>query len=426
MTSTKNSIIAKVRPLVRAHLKKSAPPSRVTVGWPVYDESEILAGFGTLLDLRLSQGPAVKKFEEQFAKYVGVKYAVAVNSGSSANLLALTALIASGKAKPGMEVILPASTFATVASPVIQAGFIPVYVDVDSDTWNIDPREVEKAITKKTCAIMAVHMLGCPAPMQKICAIARKHKLLVIEDSCEAHGARIGKQIVGSFGDMATLSFFVAHNITTGEGGMIFTNSKNYYDLLVSLHEFGRLPPEKMKGRLYKDSKLGEYDARYIFTNLGYNVRMTDICASLGIEQLKKLDSLNAQRNKIAATYSKKLKKYDTYLKLPATPPQYYHSFYAYGMLIQKEAPFKRKELTEFLESRGIETRGIFAGCLPDQPGFRNAPGRSVGKLPVSRWIRDNGLFIGCHAALTQKHVSRVIEAFEIFLGEKHKHYRQH
>lgn len=408
----KSDILKKVRPLVRSFVHAQAHPPFVSVGWPAYDEREILSAFGSLLDLRLSLGPAVRSFEEHCARYVGVKYATAVNSGSSANLVALSALVACGYAPAGSEVIVPASTFATVASPVTQAGLIPVYVDVDPQTWNIDPKEIEKAITPKTRVIMAVHMLGNPAPMPKIMAIAHKHKLMVIEDCCEAHGARIGDRVVGSFGHIATLSFFVAHNITTGEGGMIFTNDTKLRDRFLSLREFGRLPPSNMKKRLYHDPHLGNYDARYVFVEQGYNLRMTDIAASLGIEQLKKLDRLNKKRLQIVGTYLASLKCFERYLQLPVWLKGNFHSFYAFGMIVKEQSPHSREKLVQYLEDRGIETRSIFAGCLPDQPGFRHTPHRVVGSLPVSRLIRDRGIFIGCHPALTPKHVQTVLNAF--------------
>jgi len=396
------------------------PPGRVNNGWPVFDEKEVLQALDALLNVRISQGPKVKQFEEDAARYVGTRYAVACNSGSSANLLALTALIASGKVPRGSEVILPATTFATVASPVIQAGLIPVYVDVDKRSWNIDPREVEKAIRPKTRVIMSVHTFGNPANMPAIMRIAKKHKLLVLEDCCEAHGAMIGKKKVGSIGDLSTLSFFVAHNITTGEGGMIFTNDPAINDLLRSLREFGRLPDEVMRTQrfTYPDKVLKGFDARYIFTRLGYNLRMTDITASLGIEQLKKLDRLNKKRLVNVRAYLKALAPYAKYLVLPTVEKSHLHSFYGFPFVIRTDAPFSRMDMVSFLEERGIETRPFFGACLPDQPGFRNEPKRIVGDLPVARWTRDYSIFIGCHAALTPDHVRHVTSAFKDFFSK--------
>lgn len=403
---------------VRAQSGNAAPPGRVTVGWPVFDEREILGALDSLLAMRISQGPKVREFEALCAKYVGKKYAVAVNSGSSANLIALSALVAMGDVPRGSEVILPATTFATVASPVIQVGLIPVYVDVDPVSWNLDLEEVRKAIGPKTKVIMPVHTFGNPADMKGIMALAKKHKLRVLEDCCEAHGSAINGKKVGSFGDLSTLSFFVAHNITTGEGGMIFTDSTEYLHLMHSLREFGRLPPAvSEKHRFdYPDSVLKGYDARYIFTRLGYNVRMTDVTASLGIEQIKKLDRLNAKRVANVAAYNAAFAKYDRLFVLPKSASGAFHSYYGYPFVIKESAPFSRLDFVTFLESKGIETRPFFGGCLPDQPAFRNEAKRIVGKLPVARMLLTQSVFIGCHPGLTKAHLRQVISAFDEYL----------
>ncbi|MBY0472772.1 DegT/DnrJ/EryC1/StrS family aminotransferase [Patescibacteria group bacterium] len=419
----------KITPALRALIKKAVTesdwlhhpePGRVNNGWPMFDEKEVLNALDALLNVRISQGVKVQLFEEMAAKYVGTKYAVACNSGSSANLLALTALIASGKVKRGDEVIIPATTFATVASPIVQAGLIPVYVDVDQNSWNLDIKEVEKAIGPKTRVLMPVHTFGNPVDMPAIMKIAKKHKLIVLEDCCEAHGAAIGKKKVGSFGDISTLSFFVAHNITTGEGGMIFTNDKKLDELLRSLREFGRVSNDVMKNERFThgDKVLKGFDARYIFLRLGYNMRMTDITASLGIEQIKKLDSFNKQRIRNVEAYLKALAPYEKFLILPTIRKGTFHSFYGFPFLIKKDAPFSRMDFVKFLEARGIETRPFFGGCLPDQPAFRDEPKRVVGNLPVARWTRDWSIFVGCHPALTADHIKHVTKAFKEFLSQ--------
>ncbi len=392
-------------------------PGQVTVGWPVFDEKEILNALDSLLEMRISQGPKVHEFEERCAHYIGKKYAVAVNSGSSANLLALSVLIASGEVKKGDEVIIPATTFSTVASPILQVGLVPVYIDVDPLSWNIDTQEVIKAIGPKTRVIMPVHTFGNPADMGAIMKIAKAHQIIVLEDCCEAHGAAIGKKKVGSFGDLATLSFFVAHNITTGEGGMVFTDDTRYYDLLQSLREFGRLPLAQIqKERFsYDDAILKNYDARYIFTRLGYNLRMTDIAASLGIEQIQKLDGLNAKRVAIVSQYNEAFRRYEKFLVLPTVARGAFHSYYGYPFVIKRDAPFTRLSFVSFLEDRGIETRPFFGGCLPDQPAFREEAGRVVGKLEQARWLRDNSVFIGCHPALSPAHIAQVLAVFGEF-----------
>lgn len=416
--STLSELKVLVKRILKERKQELLPKAgQVGVGWPVFDEKEVLNALNSLLEMRISQGAKVREFEERCAHYIGKKYAVAVNSGSSANLLALSALVAGGVIKKGSEVIIPATTFSTVASPILQVGLVPVYVDVDPVSWNIDPKEIEKAIGPNTRVIMPVHTFGNPADMKSIMQIANKHRLVVLEDCCEAHGAAIGGKKAGSFGNLATLSFFVAHNITTGEGGMVFTDDKAQYNLLQSLREFGRLPLAQIqKERFsYDDSVLKNYDARYIFTRLGYNLRMTDIAASLGIEQIQKLDRLNAKRVKNVAAYSEAFKAYEKYLVLPTVARNAFHSYYGYPFAIKRDAPFTRLSFVSFLEERGIETRPFFGGCLPDQPAFRTEPRRVVGKLSSARWLRDSGVFIGCHPALSPAHRAQVLSVFREF-----------
>ncbi|MDD4901335.1 MAG: DegT/DnrJ/EryC1/StrS family aminotransferase [Patescibacteria group bacterium] len=397
------------------------PNNKVTIGWPAYDEKEILSVLDSILDLRISQGPKVLEFEKMLAEYIGRRYAVAVNSGSSANLLALATLLEAKKIKPGDEVIVPATTFSAVAAPILHLGLIPVYVDVEKKSWNIDPLEIKKAIAKKTRAIMVVHSFGNPADMQKITAIAKRHKLIVIEDCCEAHGAMIGKRKVGSFGELATMSFYVAHNITTGEGGAVFTNNRQYNDILRSLREFGRLPAKITQGKRFSfsDNILKNYDARYVTARLGYNVRMTDIAASLGVVQLKKLDQLNARRLKIVGQQQKLFSKYNKYFQTPEVRRNTMHSFYGYCILVKKNNKFTRKEFAWYLEKNGIETRSFFDGCLPDQPIFRKLPHKTIGQLPIARKLRDTALFIGCHPALNKNHVNHVRRVIDNFFKIK-------
>ena len=220
-------------------ISKTIAP-KIRVASPCFNELEIISALDSLLELKISQGEKVYKFENKFSKYINKKYGVAVNSGSSANLLAISALIESGSVKKGSEVIVPSATFTTVVSPIIQCGLIPVFVDIELDTYNACPKEIEKAVTKDTGLIMVVHSMGCPANMIEIIEIANKNKIPVLEDCCEAHGASINNSKVGSFGLISTFSFFVAHNMTTGEGGMILTNDEQLNDLMKSMREFGR------------------------------------------------------------------------------------------------------------------------------------------------------------------------------------------
>lgn len=389
---------------------------RVEISMPVYDEKEAQAATHTILSNWISQGPKVREFEGLFAQYIGVKHAVAVNSGSSANLVALSAALEAGELHPGDEIIVPASTFPTVASPIIQVGCIPVYVDMDPTTYNINPQAIEAALSPKTTWLMPVHTVGYPADMSQIMAIANRHGLRVIEDCCEAHGSSIHGKKVGSFGTVTTFSFFVAHNMTTGEGGMVLTNSDRYAEMCRSLREFGRVDQTNVReNRFYSDEILKDYDKRYIFERLGFNLRMTDVAASFGVEQLKKLDALNEQRRKNAAYLTAYLKKFEKFLQLPTMSPGFIHTYYTYPLMVRPESGISRIDLVKFLEQRGIETRAMFAGCLPDQPAFRHSLSRIAGSLKNARIIRDFAFFIGVHPGLDQNDLERIGESFDAF-----------
>ncbi len=385
---------------------------KISVAFPYYDEKEIMTALDSLINLELSQGRKTRKFENLYAKYHNTKYGIAVNSGSSANLVALTALIENGNLKKNDEIIVPATTFATVVSPIYQLGLKPVYVDIEKDTWNIDSKLIQKAITKKTKLIMVVHQLGFPADMKNINKVAKKNNLLVLEDCCEAHGATYKGKIIGSMSDIATFSFFVAHNITTGEGGMILTNNKKLNESMRSIREFGRLINYKKRFSTYGNMK--NYDSRYMFVKLGYNVRMNDISAGIGIEQLKKLKSINVIRRKNAKYLSKSLSSLQNNIYVPQTFLKDQCAYYGYPiMVLNKE--YNRNKLCSYLEKNNIETRAIMGGCLPDQPAFKKLNHKIVGNLKISRSVKNNAFFIGIHSALSKKdldHISKTIKLF--------------
>ena len=394
--------------------------SSIGVGFPCYDHREIISALDSLLDLRLSQGKKVQKFETEFSKYVGSKHGIAVNSGSSANLLALAALVKSQRVPIGSEVIVPAATFTTVVSPIIQNGLIPVFVDIESDYYNIDPNCIRAAVNENTGLIMPVHSLGCPADMNAIMQIAEDNQLPVLEDCCEAHSAMIDDKVVGSFGDLGAYSFFVAHNMTSGEGGMVMTDDDELCNILRSMREFGRLrdyEPDAPRF-YYTDESLSDYDERYVFEIQGYNVRMTDIHASLGIEQLVKLDDLNSQRIEIASRYNQHLSKFDEFIQIPRTPEGYFHSFYGYTLLIRESAPFARTQLVRFLEERMIETRAFMGGNLSIQPAYRGSNFRISGSLGITEAVTDRAFFIGCHPRINKAAQDYVLETFDEFFSQ--------
>tara|TARA_R110000787_G_scaffold171105_1_gene283767 strand:+ start:13108 stop:14376 length:1269 start_codon:yes stop_codon:yes gene_type:complete len=396
-------------------------PDKIGVAYPCIDHREVNQVIDSLLDMWISQGPKVKQFEKEFSEYVGTEFGVACNSGSSANLLALTALIQAGYLKKGDEVIVPASTFTTVISPILQTGLVPVFVDVELETYNNCPMAIKKAITGKTKLIMAVHSLGCPSKMKEIVKIADDHGLYVLEDCCEAHGSTIDNKKVGSFGTISTFSFFVAHNMTTGEGGMVMTSDEKLYDILTSIREFGRLKKyEENKPRFYyEDGFLSDYDERYVFTNIGYNLRMTDMAASLGIEQLKKLDNFNKLRLETAEYYTQSLKKYENYLMLPTVPATCFHSFYGYPIVVKPDVEFTRKELINHLENRNIETRAFMGGDLSIQPAYRDTICKVPFDMPNTKLMLNNAFFIGSHSHITKQQKEHIINVFDEFFKKE-------
>ena len=384
----------------------------IAVGYPVYDEREIFAALDCLLDLRLSQGPIVKKFEKEAASYMGVNTAVATNSGTSANMLALNAMMDIGYINKGEEVIVPSATFSSVVSPIYQLGLIPVYVDVSEKVWFMDIDQINEAITDKTKVIMPVYNLGFPGEIEKVIDLASEKNIKVLEDCCEAHGGeRQGKKL-GSFGDASTLSFFVAHNITTGEGGMVFTSDSNLENSLRELREFGRMFDKEE--RFFSDNILSDYDVRYVSKSIGYNFRMTDVAAAIGRVQLSKLDSLNAIRREVVASIVAILMKHE-WLSTLHVGEKDKSAHYGIPILIESSAPFSRKNICMYLESNGIETRSMMMGCLPDQPAFRDLNHRIVGDLEFSRILRDQAFFIGCHPALKESHLNRLEEVMDNF-----------
>jgi CDP-6-deoxy-D-xylo-4-hexulose-3-dehydrase len=412
--------------------------SKVAVTKPLYDENDAIGLMDTFFSGWLSMSEKVKTFEERFSKFLGVKHSIAVNSGSSANLLALTTLFCNdvpseSRLKAGDEIITPAVTWPTTCYPILQVGAIPVFVDVDPETYCIDPNEVEKAISPKTKAIFLVHLLGHSVNMSRIMEIAERYDLLVIEDSCEALGTKFKGKFAGTFGDLSTFSFFETHHISTGEGGMVCTDNTLYSILTRSFRAFGRVctcpvclthkkPPEPCPLRhKYDIPGLKGYDRRYVFTQIGYSLKMTELQASLGITQLDKLDGFLEARKRNAKYYTSQLKSYP-YLQLPTEKPYTKHSWFMYPIIVRPEAPFTKNQLVEYLERNHIETRSIMA-AMTSQPSLAHSSVRykKIGMLPVTENIKNNGFAIGCHPKITASEREYVVQVITNFL-ESSKH----
>jgi len=340
-----------------------------------------------------------------------------VNSGSSANLLALSVLTnpsLPNRLVPGDEVITPAVTWATTVYPIVNCGLVPVLVDVDMETFNILPGEIEEAITPRTKAIMPVHLLGNPCDMDSLMEIAHKYQLRIIEDTCEAHGAEWNGKKVGSFGDFATFSFFFTHHISTIEGGMLVTNDSDLADMAKSLRAFGWIRELDKKADiagLYPD-----IDPRYLFVNLGFNLRPTEIQGAFGIHQLPKLDSYIEVRRQ-NATYWNRILSESPYIKLHNEAPNTRHVWFGYPVIVQSDAPFSRHKIMEHLGTKGVETRPIMAGNIDEQPATKLFEYRKHGDLPNSRFIHRNAFFLGNHQGVGEFERELIAESIQDLLA---------
>ena len=401
--SETDQLAQEIRDLVRRYFQAATPPpfvagqTRIPLNAPSYGWEEVSEAIDSMLSTQVTMGTKVKCFEADFADYLGVKHAVMVNSGSSANLLALSVLanpLAPRPLLPGDEVITPAVTWVTTVYPIINVGAVPVLVDVDPDTFNIDIAEIERALSPRTRAIMPVHLLGNPCDMESITDIARRRDLLVIEDTCEAHGAAIGGRRVGSFGDLATFSFFFTHHVATVEGGMLVTNNDDLGDLARALRAFGWIRDLRDREELAR--RHAEIDPRFLFVNTGYNFKPTELQAAFGIHQLPRLDGFIAARRANAEFWSGELGRLGD-LRIQHERPGTTHAWFGYPLTVLPGARFSRAELVAFLESRGLETRPIVAGNVAEQPALRLFPHRTVGDLANSRLIHRNSLYFGNH-----------------------------
>lgn len=389
--------------------------SRISLQVPAFGADEVIEALDSLLSTWVTMGKKVAEFELLFAEYIGTKYAVMLNSGSSANLIALSVLTNSRFSNcipSGSEVITPAVTWVTTVYPISNVQLVPTLVDVD-ETFNIDVNSLKKAISAKTRAIMPVHLLGNPANMKELMEFASKHDLYVIEDTCESHGAKFGEKKVGSFGDISTFSFFLSHHITTIEGGMLLTDNEEIYEMAKAMRAFGWIRDLKDKDSIAK--KHPDLDRRFLFVNMGYNFRPTEIQGAFGIHQIKKLEKFIEIRRENAEYWNKRLGRYSEYLILQKEQKNTRHVWFAYPITVSTKAPFTKKELTEYLEKNLIETRPIEASDITEQPVIDLFKHRIIGPLRNSKFIHRNSFFIGNHQGIgkaEREYVADVIEEF--------------
>ncbi len=339
-----------------------------------------------------SIGKYIKKFEEKFAKFVGVKYAISCCNGTVALHLPLLAY----DVKPGDEIIVPTLTYIATANAVKYCGATPVFVDSESETWNINPDKIEEKITKRTRGIIVVHLYGHPVNMDPIMKIAKKHKLFVIEDAAEAHGAKYKNKIVGSIGNIGTFSFFGNKIITTGEGGMVVTNNKKLAEKIKILKEQGMDPKR-----------------RYWFIKIGYNYRMTNIQAAIGLAQLEKVNWHMRMRKKIAKLYYLKLKSLSEFIQLPIEKKWANHSFWMFSIFLKNSVKISRDKFMQLLLKEGIETRPVFYP-VTDMPPYKNI--KEI--FPIAKKIATRGINLPTHAGLTKQDVQYIADVIKRYCSQ--------
>ena len=396
------------------------PQYRVFYAVPRFGQEEVQA-VQEVLDVGwLGQGKEVAGFEYDLAAFIGKEYAITVNSGSSANLLAVLAL----DLPHGSEVITPAMTFPTTFNPIYYARCIPVLVDVDLETYSVTASAIEQAISPKTKAIIFPHALGIPANMPEIMDVADKHGLFVIEDACDALGAEIGGRKVGSFGTLSTFSFYASHHITTaGEGGMVLTDLESLWRKINSLKAWGRPSDsdskERQADRLGHDIDGVPYDYRYTFPELGFNLKMTEIQGGFGRAQFKKLPEFIEKRNANFQFFYEFIKsKYEEFFILPKWPAGAKPSWFGFMLTIRDGAPFHRKSIMTYLERNGVQIRLMFAGNIMRQPGYKNVQTRVAEELRNSDKIFRDTFWFGVHPGITSADREYVCEIFDNFFQE--------
>jgi CDP-6-deoxy-D-xylo-4-hexulose-3-dehydrase len=404
--------------------------TRVQYAGRVFDAREMQRMTEAVLDFWLTAGPYAEQFEKKLGRLLGVREVVPVNSGSSANLVAVTTLC-SGKLRrpmrPGDEVIVPAASFPTTVNPIIQNRLVPVFVDSCMGDYNLDPAQLEAALSPRTRAVMFAHTLGNPADMDAIMAFVREHDLYLIEDTCDALGSRWEGKHVGTFGDLATLSFYPAHHITLGEGGAVYTRSPRLAKIARAVRDWGRdcwcgyeNPPDGKCGIRHErevPGMPGFYDHRYFYTEIGYNLKLTDPQAAMGLAQLDKIEQFIARRKANFRYLYERLRGYEDFMHLPAWHEEADPSWFAMPLLVRDDAPFLRYEMTRYLEQRLVETRPLFAGNLLKQPAYRHIDHRVVGNLPVADRILRGAFFIGVYPGLDVEQLDYMLEVIADFFA---------
>lgn len=365
------------------------------------------------------------EFERAFAKHLGTRHATFVNSGSSANLLAVGTLVASGRIKKNDEVVTPACTFPTTLNPALLYGLRPVFVDLELPSWSIDVEAVREAAESGAKLIILPHLNGIPHDMDRIQKVVSDNSLVLLEDACDALGSRFAKKNVGTFGELGTFSFYVAHHMTTGEGGMVVTEDQELGETVSSLRDWGRTT--KMSSNEVNQKRTlqyqtqakdlpQDYESRYTYTYMGFNLKPLEMQGAWGLSQLEKLDTIVEKRKRNFEKLTSHLRRYGDCLTLPGPHPKADVSWFWLPIIVKEGAPFKRKDIVGFLENAGIETRPVLAGNILKQPAYRDIDYKITGELTNTEKILHNGFIVGVHPTLGDEEIDHMNATFQSFL----------
>jgi CDP-4-dehydro-6-deoxyglucose reductase, E1 len=430
----RKEILDKVTEYYKSKFKKKpfiAGKDKVNYAGRVFDEKEIINAVDASLDFWLTEGRFSEQFAEKISEFLDVENVILTNSGSSANLLAFSSLTSEKlgvkRLKQGDEVIAVAAGFPSTVAPIIQNNLVPVFVDIDIPTYNINIEMLTKAITPKTRCIFIAHTLGNPFNVDEILKIAKDHNLWLIEDNCDSFGSKYNSQYTGTFGHLSTISFYPAHHITTGEGGAVVTNDELLAGIVRSFRDWGRDcycagGENNTCGKRFTQ-QFGNlphgYDHKYVYSEIGYNLRMTDIQAAIGAAQMDKLEIFCNKRKENFKYHYNIFSKYKEYFILPVATDNSEPAWFAFIVTLKEGIPFTREEITNYLNENLIETRNLFGGNLSKQPAFINNSWRIADNLKNTDYIMNNTFFLGTYPGLTKEMFNHIEDTIDRFIKDK-------